>query len=178
MMTKRNYRWIVPTVCVALVLLVLIELPLKGRSQVKTTKEEWKTVLYAKDVDYGSFACSSRDAKTVNSYFERAPLKEFLPICHNDCPIVSCRPVILFPSAARSVRATGTVRVHVLVDELGKVLYAKALDGHPLLRAAAVEGACRTTFNEYPYNKHQGILQFAFNANKYVDVPFTANEVW
>lgn len=40
-----------------------------------------------------------------------------------------------YPAAARASRASGTVTVQVLVDEAGNVASAKAVAGHPLLRA-------------------------------------------
>ena len=49
----------------------------------------------------------------------------------------------IYPPAAKAVRARGKVLVLVLVDEKGNVIKAKAIDGHPLLRAAS-EVATRT----------------------------------
>ena len=60
----------------------------------------------------------------------------------------------------------------------GKVLYARALTGHPLLRAAAIQGACKTEFKEYSYHKHQGIMEFTVDNYDYLTVPFLANVVW
>jgi TonB family protein len=47
-----------------------------------------------------------------------------------------------YPPAARAVRVSGAVAVHILIDKSGNVIQAKALSGHPLLRAAA-EAAAR-----------------------------------
>lgn len=52
------------------------------------------------------------------------------------------KPAPAYPPAARAVRASGTVTVQVTVDEGGDVVEAKAVGGHPLLRAAA-EAAAR-----------------------------------
>lgn len=152
--------------------------PSNGQVSQRETTDLWKTVLYAEDVDYGAFACDASDVDVVNSYFEARPLNKKLPICHNDCPIISCRPVIYFPEAAKAVKATGSVKVHVLVDEKGKVLYARALSGHPLLRASAIQGACRTQFKEYSDHKHQGVMEFTVDNFDYLTVPFRANTVW
>jgi TonB family protein len=46
-----------------------------------------------------------------------------------------------YPPAARAVGASGAVSVQVLIDENGGVISAKAVSGHPLLQAAAVEAA-------------------------------------
>ncbi|MBK8149820.1 MAG: energy transducer TonB [Acidobacteria bacterium] len=52
-----------------------------------------------------------------------------------------------YPAAARAVRAIGTVYVMVTIDELGYVVSAKAIGGHPLLRAASVKAASESTFS-------------------------------
>lgn len=52
-----------------------------------------------------------------------------------------------YPPAARAVRASGSVAVQVLVDESGSVVSARALSGHPLLRASAVQAARSAKFN-------------------------------
>jgi TonB family protein len=46
-----------------------------------------------------------------------------------------------YPNAAAAVNASGQVTVRVLVDLKGKVVRACALDGHPLLRKAALDAA-------------------------------------
>lgn len=55
-------------------------------------------------------------------------------------------PVPAYPSAARSSRVTGTVNVQVVISRTGKVLSARATNGHPLLRSAAVSAARRARF--------------------------------
>jgi TonB family protein len=51
-----------------------------------------------------------------------------------------------YPAAARAVRASGAVNIQVTIDELGNVVAAKAVSGHPLLRAAAVQAARESKF--------------------------------
>lgn len=46
-----------------------------------------------------------------------------------------------YPPAARAVRAGGAVSVQVLISESGSVISARAVSGHPLLRAAAASAA-------------------------------------
>ena len=52
-----------------------------------------------------------------------------------------------YPPAARAVRASGAVSIQVLIDEDGKAFSAMAVSGHPLLRAAARQAACRSEFS-------------------------------
>ena len=52
-----------------------------------------------------------------------------------------------YPAVARNARASGVVTVEVLLDEEGKVISARALDGSPYLRDAAVEAARLARFS-------------------------------
>lgn len=52
-----------------------------------------------------------------------------------------------YPAIARSARASGTVVVQVTIDESGKVISARAISGHPLLQAAAVQAAYGARFS-------------------------------
>lgn len=52
-----------------------------------------------------------------------------------------------YPPAAKIVGANGEVDVQVTIDETGKVISAKAVSGHPLLRAAAEKAALSAKFN-------------------------------
>jgi TonB family protein len=57
-------------------------------------------------------------------------------------------PAPKYPVEARAAKASGTVVVHVVVDEEGKVTEAKAISGHPLLRDAAIEAAKKARFSK------------------------------
>ena len=52
-----------------------------------------------------------------------------------------------YPAAARPTRAGGAVPVRVVIDETGNVFTAEPIGGHPLLRAAAVDSACKAKFS-------------------------------
>ncbi len=51
-----------------------------------------------------------------------------------------------YPAAARAINANGEVNVKAMIGERGNVVSAKAISGHPLLRAAAVSAARRAKF--------------------------------
>ncbi|MEP7213888.1 MAG: TonB family protein [Acidobacteriota bacterium] len=79
------------------------------------------------------------------------------------------RPAILksvvppFPPAARAVRALGQVTVTVSIGQDGKVLSAKAISGHPLLRRAAEVAAKQFLFEPSPENAERTqTLSFMF----------------
>ena len=52
-----------------------------------------------------------------------------------------------YPVIARAAHASGTVTVDVVVDEQGNVAGARAVSGHPLLQAAAVNAARQAKFS-------------------------------
>lgn len=52
-----------------------------------------------------------------------------------------------YPPAARNSRASGVVSVEVVIDETGKVIAAKAVEGHALLKSAAVSAAQGARFS-------------------------------
>lgn len=66
----------------------------------------------------------------------------------SDCEPVNLttivQPKILYPKAAQAVKASGLVKVDAVFDETGKVIWAKVVEGHPLLRAEALRVTCLT----------------------------------
>lgn len=56
-------------------------------------------------------------------------------------------PQPVYSAAALAVRAQGVVVVQITVDETGRVISAKALDGNALLRPAATAAALKARFN-------------------------------
>lgn len=52
-----------------------------------------------------------------------------------------------YPAAVRASGASGKVEVQIVFDETGKVIWARAISGHPDLRQAAEDAAWRTTFS-------------------------------
>ncbi|MCI0337465.1 MAG: TonB family protein [Acidobacteria bacterium] len=71
-----------------------------------------------------------------------------------------------YPTFARQARIGGLVQVQVTISEDGRVIEATAVNGHQLLRSAAVEAARQwlftpTTLSRMPV-KVQGVLTFNF----------------
>lgn len=81
-------------------------------------------------------------AKTEGTTGELNKTKDDAPL--NSGAVVLGKPE--YPKAALAVRATGTVNVQVTINELGYVVSAHAISGHPLLRAAAVKAAKASKF--------------------------------
>ncbi|HSI88999.1 MAG TPA: TonB family protein [Pyrinomonadaceae bacterium] len=74
-----------------------------------------------------------------------------------------------YPPHALAVGVQGDVSVQVLIDEEGRVISAKAIDGHALLRPTAVNAAKRTRFIPTQLSlkpvKATGIIVYKFKRN-------------
>jgi TonB family protein len=77
-------------------------------------------------------------------------------------------PVPEYPVIARAAHASGAVTVEITIDESGAVVAARAVDGHPLLQAAAVNAARRASFTQTRLNgepvRVTGVLIYNFVA--------------
>jgi protein TonB len=79
---------------------------------------------------------------------------------------VLSRTQAVYPTIARQVNAAGEVVVAVSIYEEGRVISAKAVKGHPLLRGAAEEAAKKWIFKPTLLDgkpvKQTGNLTFIF----------------
>ncbi len=75
-----------------------------------------------------------------------------------------------FPAAALAAKANGIVQVQILIDDAGKVLVAKTISGHPLLRAASEKAALASTFEPTMIGDRtvrvRGIISYNFGKTK------------
>jgi TonB family protein len=73
-----------------------------------------------------------------------------------------------YPSIAKQINAAGEVQVAILINENGRVIEAKAIKGHPVLRAAAEDAARKWVFKPTLLDgkpvKQPGTLTFVFTA--------------
>lgn len=73
-----------------------------------------------------------------------------------------------YPPIARQAHAAGTVTVQVTIDENGSVISARAVSGHPLLQAAAVQAARGARFSPTKLSgqpvKVTGVITYNFVA--------------
>lgn len=63
--------------------------------------------------------------------------------------VIYCKSNIVKPAysqAAKAIQARGTVKVQVLINEIGKVVEAKAISGHPVLHANSIAAALTSTY--------------------------------
>ncbi|MGH9754868.1 MAG: energy transducer TonB [Blastocatellia bacterium] len=72
----------------------------------------------------------------------------------------------IYPSIAKQINASGDVQVEIVIDEQGRVISAKAISGHPVLRSAAEDAARKWTFKPTLLDKkpvkQPGVLTFKF----------------
>lgn len=112
-----------------------------GMTRVKLTDEYLSTIR-----DFNSrLIPESQSAAEITATKSAAPTaqKPGEPV---DVGVVNGRAISLprpeYPSLARGARASGSVNVFVTIDETGKVVAARAITGHPLLRETS-EAAAR-----------------------------------
>ncbi len=76
------------------------------------------------------------------------------------------KQVPVYSAIAKAARASGMVQVVVTISEEGRVLDAQVINGHPLLRQAAVDAARQWIFTPTKLSnvpvKVQGVLSFNF----------------
>jgi TonB family protein len=79
---------------------------------------------------------------------------------------VLVKPQPVYPSIAKQINASGEVQVAIVIDENGRVIEAKAVKGHPVLRAAAEDAARKWVFKPTLLDgkpvSHTGTLIFVF----------------
>jgi Ca-activated chloride channel family protein len=76
-------------------------------------------------------------------------------------------PKPVYPPSAKTFRTEGVVTVEVLLDENGKVISARAIDGSPMLRQAAVDAARQARFSPTSLSgqpvKVSGVITYKFS---------------
>lgn len=72
----------------------------------------------------------------------------------------------IYPSIAKQINASGDVQVAIVIDEGGRVIEARAVSGHPVLRSAAEDAARKWIFKPTLLDnkpvKQPGVLTFKF----------------
>lgn len=79
------------------------------------------------------------------------------------------KPAPPYPTVARLTKTQGPVNVEILIDEGGNVISARAVDGPPMLRAAAEQAARRARFTPTILGgrpvKVSGVITYNFMLN-------------
>ncbi len=106
--------------------------------------------------------------KTKRAEAELAQMKVTVD-CGALCDKVIDAPAPLYPAIAKIAHVVGAVGVQIMIDEEGNVIYASAVSGPPLLRAAAVQAAKLSTFSPKLQSgkpvKANGMLTYNFTSH-------------
>lgn len=148
MLTKSALILSVRTTLIALTLTIVVGAQTKGDSLIT-----WEDSLFAKEVDYGSFACSNGTRDEVDDFFRRYPLKRMLRVCHNNCAILDEFPMRTWPPLDKRLRGNGSIAVHILADADGLPIYARVLNGHPAIAWFVRQRSCEATFKPAETNR-------------------------
>ena len=74
--------------------------------------------------------------------------KPEVEVGQNGSPVLCGRAISLpkppYPEEAKAKKISGVVRVNIVIDETGRVIWAEAVEGHPLLRDVSLKAACNS----------------------------------
>jgi len=123
----------------------------------KTAKIEttWEDKLYEKNVVYENFSCQDEDKKTVADFFKDRPLNFRIRICHNNCAVLESFSNRKLPPFSDKVKGDGFIAIHVLANEDGKPIFARAVNGNSIMRKLAEKRACESKFKKNPEKRQQ-----------------------
>lgn len=117
----------------------------------------WQDKLYEESINYGSFACKNDDKTIVDDYFKDKPLNRILSVCHNNCAVLTEFPKRDLPPFDKKIIGTGFIAVHVLTNEHGEPIFARAVNGHILMRSVFQTRTCEAKFRTWS-TKRQTVL--------------------
>ena len=93
--------------------------------------------------------CSiSNDASEPKTYPCEFGLKDVICVGCSGGRFISA-PTLCYPPVAKAARASGIVRLKVVIGETGKVIWARVTQGNPLLRLAALRVACQLRYEPF-----------------------------
>ena len=131
-------------------------------------------------------ACSKKDKAKVRQYFAELNEKnKFIAECEqqtkstnrkpiaggcewggNGCPVNIVKPD--FPQNAKTLKISGTVKVEVIIDENGLVIYSKMIEGNKIFKKSAERAACKSKFTPFIFCgkrfKHRVLIEYNFSS--------------
>ena len=141
---------LVRTILTALMIAVVV-----GAQNAVDSFMTWEDSLFAKEVDYGSFACTNERASEVDDFFRQYPLRRVLGVCHNNCAIMSEFPMRPWPRLDKRILGRGSIAVHILADKNGNPIYARTLNGHPAIAWFVRQRSCEATLKPAETNRQR-----------------------
>jgi len=141
-------------------LIVCVLLPQIAVFAQKTTKPEvtWEDKLYEKNVSYENFSCQDEDKKTVADFFKNHPLNRIFRICHNNCAVLKSFSNRKLPPLSAKIKRDGFIAVHILVNEKGNPIFARAVNGNSIMRKLLETRACESKFQADSVKRQQLML--------------------
>ena len=103
------------------------------------------------------YACSKADRELTQVYLQnkkevealadtlRQNRRGHLPICWHGCAVNLPKPT--FPPNAKNAKISGSVTIHGIADETGRIFYARPTSGPEIFRSYARQAACSSSFN-------------------------------
>ena len=76
-------------------------------------------------------------------------------------------PKPAYPEEAKKQKVSGVVRIEIVIDEEGDPIWAKAIEGHPLLQEASLKAACQSRHSPHKISGQ------AVKANTVISYNFT-----
>ena len=139
-------------VLITVTLLILFSITIENqisaqhrRARTRTRTQAVSNTLTVEEIDRGTPEERAKLAEECSTSDRARPEVE---VGKNGNPMLCGKAISLprpaYPPAAKTLKISGTVAVNIVIDEKGRVIWAKAVDGHPLLQQASVKAACQS----------------------------------
>ena len=128
---------------IRIILAILSCLSINILAQSQSKEELLKLFADVAEDEKATIACLKTFQEEQIAKFGK-PLPRISGHCYEGCPTQLPKPY--YPDAARRNRIRGEVIVNAIVDETGKVIYAKAIKGNGLLRRSAIQAAYQSSY--------------------------------
>ncbi|HEU4875458.1 MAG TPA: TonB family protein [Pyrinomonadaceae bacterium] len=136
----------------SITLLILLSITLENQISAQHRRARTRTRTHAvsnattvQEIDRGTPEERGKLAEECSSPDRAKPEVE---IGKNGNPTLCGKAISLpkpaYPENAKAQKVSGTVAVSIVIDEKGRVIWAQAVDGPPLLRQASVKAACQS----------------------------------
>lgn len=126
---------------------------------IKKSEIDWKDNLFAKNINYENFSCQDSDRKMVSEFFKTHPLIRILNICHNNCAVLKTFSDRKIPPFSDKIKGNGFIAIHILANENGRPIFARAVNGNSLFRKLIEKRACESKFKENQ-EKRQNVFYY------------------
>jgi outer membrane biosynthesis protein TonB len=118
---------------------------IKRPAYSKQQKQKTNPASAFSEQDVASCLATSNEPKpTVNKHTDKTEQGYLVSDCAPTVLHYTNRPQATYPKLAKAANASGAVKIDTVINGEGRVIWAQAIEGHPLLRGAAQRAACQT----------------------------------